>query len=73
MPKIPKMPSKPKKLRIKLTRTEAVNMSRVANKVAEGLIATHGIKQAVGIGRLIHEKIFASYKRLEHKYGKIDW
>ncbi len=73
MPKRSEIPEKPRKIRIRLTRAEAVDVSRVAHVIAEKLIATHGSKQAVSIGRLIHEKIFASYKRLEGKYGKIDW
>jgi hypothetical protein len=65
--------SKTKKVAVKLgSKEEAEHISKVAHNMAEGLIAGETLRLALPIARLIHEKVFASYKRIEHKYGKVE-
>lgn len=60
-----------KKVKVRLTGHDAVDVSKAAQSVANKLIAHHGSSLALAIGRLIHEKVYANYKRLEKRYGKV--
>lgn len=62
-----------KKKRIKLEKGEHKSVGKVAERVAGCLIAAEGLRRALVIARLVHEKTFAQYKKVERKYGKIDW
>ena len=56
------------KIRVRLKRGEAVDITRTANSKADWLIATFGLRKAYVISRLTHEKVFAVYKKMEKKY-----
>lgn len=58
------------KKRIKLKKTEAVDVNTAANALVTVLIGRHGIRQALVIARKIHEQVFANYKRIGKKYGQ---
>jgi len=60
-----------KKSKIKLKRNEATNIPRIASGLADKLIAQHGLRPALVMARLIYERIYANYKRIEAKYGKV--
>lgn len=46
------------------------NIPKLAQSKADDLIAYFGIKHAELIAKLIYQKVKASAKRLEDKYGK---
>lgn len=53
---------------IKLKKGEAVDVTRIANTLSNMLIAQQGLRQALVIARLIHEKVNANYQAIEKKY-----
>lgn len=57
--------------KIRLKGGEAVDVAMAASALSEKLISHHGLRLALVIARLVHEKTFASYKRIEEKYGKV--
>jgi hypothetical protein len=59
------------KVKVKLTTEEAKRVSHCAEGVANKLIAGETLRLALPIARLVHEKVIASYKRIEKKYGKV--
>ncbi len=58
-------------LKVKLKKGEAVIITRRANNIANDLIARYGLRKAFVIGKLVHEKVLANYKRMEEKYGTV--
>ena len=56
------------RVKIKLKVGEATAISRIAECVARKLIAGHGSRLAFAITRLIHEKVFANYKRMQREH-----
>jgi hypothetical protein len=59
------------KTKVKLTTDEAIRINKVADKLSKTIIAGETLRLALPIGRLIHEKIFTEYKKIEEKYGKV--
>ena len=59
------------KKNIRLKKGEELDVRTAANALATVLIGRHGIRRALVIGRLVHQKIFANYKNLQKKYGEI--
>ena len=59
------------KTKIKLTTEEAQNVARIADGLANKLIAGETLRLALPIARLVHEKVIASYKRIESRYGEV--
>lgn len=59
------------KKNIRLKKGEELDVRTAANALSIVLIGRHGIRKALIISRLIHERVFANYKNLEKKYGKI--
>ena len=62
----------PKK-KVRVDRAESKDVNVATNSLADRVIASHGLRLALVIARKIHEKIYANYKRMEKKYGKVDW
>lgn len=62
---------KPKKIKVRLIGHDAIDVSRAAQSVANKLIAHHGSKLALVIGRLVHEKVYTNYRNLEQKHGEV--
>lgn len=56
------------KIKIRLGKGGAKEVTRIASGLADKLIASHGTSKAFVISRLVHEKVFATYKRMERKY-----
>lgn len=56
------------KTRVKLRKGEAVDVMKLANGLVNKLICNHGSRIAFVVARLVHEKTFANYKRLERNY-----
>ena len=59
------------KIRVKLKKGEAREITNLANGLADKLICQNGSRKAFVVARLVHEKTFANYKRLERKYGEV--
>ena len=59
------------KAKIKLTTEEAQHVSRLANSLTDKLIAGETLRLALPIARLVHEKVIASYKRIEKRHGEV--
>ncbi len=59
------------RVKVKLKKGEAVEVTRLANGLADKLICQNGSRLAFVIARLVHEKTFANYKSLERKYGEV--
>ena len=60
------------KTTIPLTSDEARRVTKIADMTAKRLIAGETLRLALPISRLIHEKVFANYKSIETKYGKVE-
>ena len=65
------VPKDLKKVRVKLKKGEAVKITDIANGLADNLICRHGLRKAFVIAKLIHEKVFANYKKMEREYGEV--
>ncbi len=59
------------KMTVKLTTEEARRVTNVADKLSKRIIAGETLRLALPIARLIHEQVFANYKSIEEKYGKV--
>jgi hypothetical protein len=59
------------KTKVKLKTEEAERINTVADRLSKTIIAGETLRLALPIARLIHEKIFAEYKKIEEKYGKV--
>jgi hypothetical protein len=44
----------------------------VANKLADRLICTQGLRLSLPIAKSVFEKVLASYKRTEQAHGKVE-
>ena len=60
-----------RKKQVKLQKDEAADVTRIATSQANMLIAHQGLRQALVIARLIHEKVYANYKSVEKNHGEV--
>ena len=58
-------------IKVKYDSDEAKHIARRADGLAEKLIAGETLRIALPIARLVYEKVTASYKRIEKKYGEV--
>lgn len=63
------------RVKIRLKKGEAAEVTKLANGLADKLICQNGLRIALVVSRLVNEKVFASYKSMERKYPneKIDY
>ena len=58
-------------IKVKYDIDEAKRIARIEDGLADKLIAGETLRLALPIARLTFEKVIASYKRIEKKYGNV--
>ena len=61
-----------KRKKVKVSNHDATTIGPIADNIAKSWIAAHGTSAALALSRLVHEKIFATYKHMEQKYGEVN-
>ncbi|KKL97299.1 hypothetical protein LCGC14_1835910 [marine sediment metagenome] len=58
-------------IKVKYDSDEAKHIARLADTLADKLIAGESLRLALPIARLVYEKVTASYKRIEKRHGGV--